>query len=60
MIYNLAKNLWLRRHQQAIANFINECDSAAAINGAGLDSIQREVLKKRLEDVLLYIDRLNK
>lgn len=59
MIYSHVNDKWLRNLQRVVIAAMNECDSAAAIEGARLSSRQRENLRSRLRAVADYIEEIS-
>ena len=52
----MVRHKWILKVRNQIANFIGECNSPAAIEGARMSNSEREELKGKLSDICRWID----
>jgi hypothetical protein len=52
----MIRHKWIVDARNKLAMLAMECDSAAAINGAKMNSVEREALQERLRECVRWID----
>lgn len=52
----MVRHKWIVGMRNRLAMLAMECDSAAAINGARLNPVEREAIQERLREIVNYID----
>ena len=53
----MIRHKWILKVRKQLASLAMECDSAAAIDGAKLTSVERSALQQRLRDDVAWIDK---
>ena len=57
-IKDMVRHKWILKVRNQLASLAMECDSAAAIEGAKMNSVEREALQERLRECVRWIDSL--
>lgn len=52
----MVRHKWIVGMRNRLATLAMECDSAAAIEGARLNPVEREAIQERLREIVNYID----
>ena len=52
----MVRHKWFLKVRNQLASLAMECDSAAAIEGAKMNSVEREALQERLRECVKWID----
>ena len=52
----MIRHKWILKVRNQLASLAMECDSCAAIEGAKMNSVEREALKGRLRECVKWID----
>ena len=52
----MVRHKWILKVRNQLASLAMECDSASAIEGAKMNSVEREALQERLRECVRWID----
>ena len=52
----MIRHKWILKVRNQLASLSMECDSCAAIEGAKMNSVERETLQERLRECVKWID----
>ena len=52
----MVRHKWILKVRNQLASLAMECDCAAAIEGAKMNSVEREALHERLRECVRWID----
>ncbi len=52
----MIRHKWIIGVRNQLAQMAMECDSAAAINGARMNPVERQAMQERLRDIVTWID----
>lgn len=52
----MIRHKWTLKLCNTLASLAMECDSAAAIEGAKLNRVEREAIQERLREIVTFVD----
>ena len=52
----MIRHKWIVDARNKLAMLAMECDSAAAINGAKMNSVERQAMQEKLRELVSWID----
>ena len=53
----MIRHKWIVGARNKLAMLAMECDSAAAINGAKMNSVERQAMQEKLRELVRWIDK---
>lgn len=52
----MIRHKWIIQKRNQLALIARECDSAAAIEGARMNEVERQAMQERLDELVSWID----